>query len=138
MVRGLAFCLSLRHLSSLHAVRGAIGNGKAALSDGLLVNCEWRRLLVPHRRPPSLPTSLTSSPKESFGWWDLTERALMLSRMRPTASTCGWSGNSRIICFTAARLDRKSTRLNSSHTVISYAVFCLKKKTRIAFDLYLH
>src|SRR5437588_5191689 len=27
-------------------------------------------------------------------------------------------------------VDRKSTRLNSSHTVISYAVFCLKKKTR--------
>src|SRR5947207_12653437 len=27
--------------------------------------------------------------------------------------------------------DRKSTRLNSSHTVISYAVFCLKKKKRI-------
>src|SRR5437588_2385776 len=35
--------------------------------------------------------------------------------------------------------DRKSTRLNSSHTVISYAVFCLKKKkkkkTRIARDV---
>src|SRR5262252_10611709 len=28
------------------------------------------------------------------------------------------------------RADRKSTRLNSSHTVISYAVFCLKKKNR--------
>src|SRR5256885_3576866 len=28
------------------------------------------------------------------------------------------------------RRDRKSTRLNSSHLVISYAVFCLKKKTR--------
>src|SRR5260221_1783363 len=28
----------------------------------------------------------------------------------------------------AGALDRKSTRLNSSHTVISYAVFCLKKK----------
>src|SRR3989454_1510941 len=28
----------------------------------------------------------------------------------------------------ATRLDRKSTRLNSSHLVISYAVFCLKKK----------
>src|SRR5256885_5870655 len=27
-------------------------------------------------------------------------------------------------------LDRKSTRLNSSHLVISYAVFCLKKKTQ--------
>src|SRR5436190_11213852 len=28
------------------------------------------------------------------------------------------------------RGDRKSTRLNSSHTVISYAVFCLKKKKK--------
>src|SRR5437588_3562308 len=30
----------------------------------------------------------------------------------------------------AVVLDRKSTRLNSSHTVISYAVFCLKKKKK--------
>src|SRR5688500_19640216 len=30
----------------------------------------------------------------------------------------------------SARRDRKSTRLNSSHLVISYAVFCLKKKTK--------
>src|SRR3712207_6964577 len=30
----------------------------------------------------------------------------------------------------ADRADRKSTRLNSSHANISYAVFCLKKKTR--------
>src|SRR5438034_7210036 len=30
--------------------------------------------------------------------------------------------------------DRKSTRLNSSHTVISYAVFCLKKKNKIKED----
>src|SRR5260221_8233710 len=28
--------------------------------------------------------------------------------------------------------DRKSTRLNSSHTVISYAVFCLKKKKQLS------
>src|SRR2546426_5329379 len=31
--------------------------------------------------------------------------------------------------LTALEKDRKSTRLNSSHLVISYAVFCLKKKT---------
>src|SRR5438034_9425796 len=31
----------------------------------------------------------------------------------------------------AGRGDRKSTRLNSSHTVISYAVFCLKKKKNV-------
>src|SRR5438034_3355045 len=31
---------------------------------------------------------------------------------------------------TIRKSDRKSTRLNSSHTVISYAVFCLKKKKK--------
>src|SRR5260221_7730955 len=36
---------------------------------------------------------------------------------RSPAQSPGWS-------------DRKSTRLNSSHTVISYAVFCLKKKKK--------
>src|SRR5688572_32168140 len=30
----------------------------------------------------------------------------------------------------ASKLDRKSTRLNSSHSQISYAVFCLKKKKK--------
>src|SRR2546426_8868781 len=34
-----------------------------------------------------------------------------------------------------ADLDRKSTRLNSSHLVISYAVFCLKKKKDYSYDL---
>src|SRR2546426_5834922 len=40
-------------------------------------------------------------------------------------SACRWHrcGGGR-----ALGLDRKSTRLNSSHLVISYAVFCLKKK----------
>src|SRR5438034_2345207 len=32
--------------------------------------------------------------------------------------------------YTGDLRDRKSTRLNSSHTVISYAVFCLKKKKK--------
>src|SRR5258708_40152911 len=31
-----------------------------------------------------------------------------------------------------SRIDRKSTRLNSSHQIISYAVFCLKKKKTIS------
>src|SRR2546429_9480705 len=35
-----------------------------------------------------------------------------------------WAGTSR------SRSDRKSTRLNSSHGYISYAVFCLKKKKK--------
>src|SRR5256885_11301807 len=34
------------------------------------------------------------------------------------------------LLFGLGNIDRKSTRLNSSHLVISYAVFCLKKKKR--------
>src|SRR5690625_5666279 len=33
--------------------------------------------------------------------------------------------------FVMAVVDRKSTRLNSSHVAISYAVFCLKKKNKM-------
>src|SRR5258708_15454147 len=34
----------------------------------------------------------------------------------------------QVVADLAGVLDRKSTRLNSSHQIISYAVFCLKKK----------
>src|SRR5256885_6364190 len=40
-----------------------------------------------------------------------------------------WAGVSRRLA--EERGDRKSTRLNSSHLVISYAVFCLKKKKKM-------
>src|SRR5690554_7370560 len=40
-----------------------------------------------------------------------------------------WFGVQRVRDGARARTDRKSTRLNSSHVRISYAVFCLKKKT---------
>src|SRR5438034_3771499 len=42
-------------------------------------------------------------------------------------TSSGWSFSGRV---TTEDGDRKSTRLNSSHTVISYAVFCLKKKNK--------
>src|SRR5260221_10796566 len=45
-----------------------------------------------------------------------------LARDRGIAARIGLGGGE------LEALDRKSTRLNSSHTVISYAVFCLKKK----------
>src|SRR5690606_41214539 len=44
-------------------------------------------------------------------------------RDRPERLTCRESP-----CIAPLRRDRKSTRLNSSHVKISYAVFCLKKK----------
>src|SRR5256885_10239100 len=43
------------------------------------------------------------------------------------------SHNRNNLCFNCHdETDRKSTRLNSSHLVISYAVFCLKKKNTLA------
>src|SRR6266849_7577597 len=50
--------------------------------------------------------------------------ALPILGMRSTCD-CTCRANSR---STFSRSDRKSTRLNSSHEWISYAVFCLKKK----------
>src|SRR5438309_8622182 len=44
----------------------------------------------------------------------------------PRGRDCAVTGSCRTIA--AAQSDRKSTRLNSSHSSISYAVFCLKKK----------
>src|SRR5437588_6128076 len=53
-------------------------------------------------------------------------RGLRLRAREPEAEPQGGQCNCRVSHF----LDRKSTRLNSSHTVISYAVFCLKKKNK--------
>src|SRR5262245_64119088 len=52
-------------------------------------------------------------------------------------SICHWAAGSRLRgrTFFYLRLDRKSTRLNSSHLGISYAVFCLKKKTTSSLTL---
>src|SRR2546429_2592038 len=42
------------------------------------------------------------------------------------------------VCFDQGHQDRKSTRLNSSHGYISYAVFCLKKKKKKTIYTVLH
>src|SRR2546426_3249521 len=50
-----------------------------------------------------------------------------------------WSGNETVVDANGRaehRRDRKSTRLNSSHLVISYAVFCLKKKKTSEDDMH--
>src|ERR1039457_6287210 len=64
----------------------------------------------------------------------------MPKRSNPVATSLGWAMHTCIPAFSwrsyqasitsggTSVVDRKSTRLNSSHLVISYAVFCLKKK----------
>src|SRR5438034_5104604 len=64
---------------------------------------------------------------------DLQQRMLaqptLPSRLMPS-NRCASTANSIGSSLKTSLQDRKSTRLNSSHTVISYAVFCLKKKNR--------
>src|SRR2546427_8826725 len=55
--------------------------------------------------------------------------SLLLSGYIQCAAT-GWAPQRSL----KVRGDRKSTRLNSSHSQISYAVFCLKKKKKISKD----
>src|SRR2546422_6547306 len=43
----------------------------------------------------------------------------------------------RSLCVSYRMIDRKSTRLNSSHGYISYAVFCLKKKKKNKYQYYI-
>src|SRR2546429_1179166 len=69
-----------------------------------------------HAHGPKAP----GGPKREVVEWNITRlQALTIARAR----MAGRPG------------DRKSTRLNSSHGYISYAVFCLKKKKKIHYSL---
>src|SRR2546430_298023 len=83
----------------------------------------------------------TEGVEDGGGWWRLVEvcsaagRSDLLHRPPPSStnlqnavSRCPPRHHHLHPRRRAAR-DRKSTRLNSSHSQISYAVFCLKKKT---------
>src|SRR5438034_1749113 len=62
-----------------------------------------------------------------FAWADACTSAAVLRVRFAFGGKAGVGGN----LPTSPAQDRKSTRLNSSHTVISYAVFCLKKKKQV-------
>src|SRR2546426_4878351 len=89
------------------------------------------------RRPPRSTlfpyTTLFRSRERSRGRYNFGESALRPGLCR----TAGDGGSENGFRTSRARFfveeyqaDRKSTRLNSSHLVISYAVFCLKKKKK--------
>src|SRR3712207_6002480 len=60
----------------------------------------------------------------------------VLRDVRAGKADLGWVGSRAMGKAGVQALDRKSTRLNSSHANISYAVFCLKKKQKIAAHVY--
>src|SRR3712207_7995861 len=63
------------------------------------------------------------------GNWDFVGGGRTMRLVKGDARCLSISAASILAKVTRDRLDRKSTRLNSSHANISYAVFCLKKKT---------
>src|SRR2546430_5992053 len=88
------------------------------------------------RRPPRSTlfpyTTLFRSPYGPI--YNLSEKELKtLHKYLQDSLQHGWIQESTspagaLILFVPKKEDRKSTRLNSSHSQISYAVFCLKKK----------
>src|SRR5258708_31585920 len=64
----------------------------------------------------------------------MASRRLTVDQPEAVHNVSAWRGQPHRPCADVVHgfglVDRKSTRLNSSHQIISYAVFCLKKKTR--------
>src|SRR3712207_7221433 len=87
------------------------------------------------RRPPRstlfpYTTLFRSGVAEGLGFGDNT-RASLITRGLAETARLGLELGAELTTFAGlAGLDRKSTRLNSSHANISYAVFCLKKKKK--------
>src|SRR5438309_6009624 len=83
---------------------------------------------------------------DGVAWLD-TDHGIQASRVLPSspATRAGIRPGDALLSINSARVtraaevaiytDRKSTRLNSSHSSISYAVFCLKKKKNQAFNV---
>src|SRR5258708_23067082 len=62
---------------------------------------------------------------------------IFIERIQPQIASCErekYDIDGYRASFELAGRDRKSTRLNSSHQIISYAVFCLKKKKKLVQD----
>src|SRR5205807_4814767 len=102
-----------------------------------------------YHRPPSHLHSFPTRRSSDLTYRRAASRERIRSRrsLPPHRSTCfaptasntsqtSWSGASTTMMSATCSKpsDRKSTRLNSSHLVISYAVFCLKKKKHNTSD----
>src|SRR5690625_2771012 len=106
------FCLTNRGNQCEN--RGALGN----TCDGSMAESEK----VPSRNGVKIPDSMSFA-EAAF----IEPMACVVHGMNRLQLQVG----DRVIIFGAGAMgDRKSTRLNSSHVAISYAVFCLKKKNK--------
>src|SRR5207249_8961467 len=94
----------------------------------LATACEPSRRLVPTEPITSACSLVTCTSRSAMRPKSLIERR---SSFTASESNAVWIRFDTVAMSVAMRLeDRKSTRLNSSHVSISYAVFCLKKKKK--------
>src|SRR5437773_5101654 len=85
-----------------------------------------------HRPPTSTLFPYTTLFRSSPAVWRMRSR-MEMGRLAGTVTNfapAGASAGGGTATTELAKADRKSTRLNSSHITISYAVFCLKKKKK--------
>src|SRR2546430_10826361 len=85
------------------------------------------------RRPPRstlfpYTTLFRSRSYQVLEWLDRRDRLVAVHSPNRVADSCGHYRGVTRRAYDESERDRKSTRLNSSHSQISYAVFCLKKK----------
>src|SRR5256885_3491812 len=83
------------------------------------------------RRPPRSTLFPYTTLFRSACWlcvWLMPKKSAVLTCVVVFTETTLWP--TFLAMLEISSLDRKSTRLNSSHLVISYAVFCLKKKKK--------
>src|SRR5690606_42127609 len=105
---------ALQFSSAAFATHRPLHSSPTRRSSDLLVDTNFRHTITP---------TFLYSPRE---------RALRTASASPASIIATTARSERPIAAPSSCLlaqDRKSTRLNSSHVKISYAVFCLKKKT---------
>src|SRR2546426_5485686 len=96
----------------------------------LMIRRPPRSTPFPTRRSSDLPVSIPILPIQTDPLIDIKVLDLLPGRVVAVTGVRWEAGG---LTPTGYR-DRKSTRLNSSHLVISYAVFCLKKKKKCHRD----
>src|SRR3712207_8294866 len=95
----------------------------------------WPHVSEPETRNPATPPAWTATSSNTAAKVAVRNTS---SKWPPTTSLLRLSAATGPRCsllITGANKDRKSTRLNSSHANISYAVFCLKKKKIYHYQL---
>src|SRR5204862_6645394 len=105
----------------LLAAERAVGCFTLSLHDALPISARGRGAGVARR--PRKRASVCAGGRD----WSAADRTSWLDRGRSARGGSGLRPRGPPSASDPLRTDRKSTRLNSSHVEISYAVFCLKK-----------